>query len=101
MRSRSFIPCSRGWCPMKNDDTGTLPAPLTFAEAETILQKLSQSDADALWAELSEADAETLLRTLAPGFKLVPGRLATFAQKLPVEADGSSETMDGEGEIRP
>lgn len=86
---------------MKNDDTGAFTAPATFAEAETILQKLSQSDADALWAELSQADAERLLKTLAPGFKPVPKRVASFFQKTPIEAEGSIETMDAGGEIGP
>src|SRR5262245_27899314 len=86
---------------MNNDDRVTLPAPSTFAEAETILRQLSPSDADALWSELSETDAETLLMTLAPGFKPVPRRAAAFTDRPPVEQHGPSETVDPDGKIRP
>jgi PAS domain S-box-containing protein len=86
---------------MKNDDTDMLPAPSTFAEAETILEKLSQRDADALWAEMSEADAETLLRTFAPGFEPLHAGVITATQQGSVDADASDESMESTDEPSP
>jgi PAS domain S-box-containing protein len=86
---------------MPNEDTSALPPPTTFAEAETIFQKLSPSAVDALWAELSEEDAETLLRTLAPGFTPVSERVARSIQALPDNENGSDDGTDGESATRP
>jgi PAS domain S-box-containing protein len=79
---------------MTNEDAGALPLPSTFAEAQTILQELSQRDADALWGGLSYAAAEALLGTLAPGFKPVVGGTSAPDSSRAVELESSNETAE-------
>jgi PAS domain S-box-containing protein len=75
--------------------------PATFAEAETIVQKLSQHDADALWAELTEAQAEALLRTLAPRFTPAPARAVMPTHNRSAEADARVQPAAREDATQP
>jgi two-component system sensor kinase FixL len=78
---------------MTDNEQKTLVVPSTYADAEAILQKVSQVDADIVWAELTEQQAETLLKSLAPGFKPVLPK-AHPPHKRPSQADSSAAPPD-------
>lgn len=80
---------------MKHDDAAALAVPASFEEAERILQKLPRADANTVWDRLTESQAELLLRTLAPGFKPIPGRVSALESPRQDEsADTALEPLD-------
>jgi PAS domain S-box-containing protein len=71
---------------------------MNFAEAEAILQRLSNADADRVWSDLSQQDAEALLKALAPGFKPVAPPVRKHPGMEFFQTESVSEALDQEHE---